>query len=48
MRAGRRIEARVQWRRVLVLNPTDQGMISRIERKLRLGLPRNAVADGSG
>lgn len=47
-RAGRRIEARFQWRRALVLDPTDQGMISRIERKLRLGLPRNAVADGSG
>ncbi len=47
-RAGRRIEARFQWRRALVLAPSDQGMTTRIERKLRLGLPQDAVADGSG
>jgi len=47
-RAGRKIEARFQWRRALALNPPEEGMAARIERKLRVGLPQDAVADGSG
>ena len=46
-RAGRRIEAQFQWRRVLTLEPTEKLKAS-VEAKLKSGLDASAGANTAG
>ena len=46
-RAGRRIEAQFQWRRVLTLEPTEKLKVS-VEAKLKSGLDASAGANTAG